>query len=230
MILSKLEVNGGKVENREYKKVIDYVKSEIKQGRLKINDKLPTERVMAEELGISRSSIREALRIMENMGMLESRQGSGNYLTGNLSKVFIESIGMMVLLNEVSYSEINTLRRTIEADAYVLAVKNITEDILQQLKETFESMKVSKCNEMIVKDKQFHYLIIRASGDKLIISIMEALEELYTESVGHILNNVSEEMKLKLIDIHKRMLECIINKDEVGGCEALKEHYDIVQM
>lgn len=216
------------MENREYKKVIDYVKSEIQQERLQIDDKLPTERVMAEELSMSRSSIREALRIMENMGMLECRQGSGNYLTGNLNKMFTESISMMLLLKQVSYGEINTLRRTIEAEAYVLAVQNITEEILEQLKVTFESMKISEGEEMIKKDKEFHYLIIKASENKLIISIMAALEELYTESVGYILDNVSEETKSNLLDIHETMLECIIKKDEVGGCEALREHYDIV--
>lgn len=230
MILLQQKDNGGRVENREYKRVIDFVKSEIQKGRLKIDDKLPTERVMAEELGLSRSSIREALRTMENMGMLECRQGSGNYLTGNLSKIFTESIGMMLLLEQISYDEINTLRRTIEIDAYKLAVQNITEDILEKLKATFKSMKESQGNEMIVKDKEFHYLIIRASGNKLIISIMEALEELYTESVGHILNKVSEEMKNKLLVIHKRMLEGIVNKDVVEGCKALEEHYDIVNM
>nr|WP_315020575.1 FCD domain-containing protein [uncultured Aminipila sp.] len=217
------------MENREYRKVIEYVKSEILKGSLHLKDKLPTERILAENLGMSRSSIREALRTMENMGILESTQGSGNYLTGNLNKMFAESIGMMLLLKQVSYSEVNAVRRALESDAYVLAMGNITEEMEKKLKELYQGMKNSEGDQKILKDKEFHYLIIRASGNKLIISIMEALEEIYEESVGHILKTSSKETKDKLMLCHEKMLECIIKKDEINGRMALDEHYDIIE-
>ncbi|MHC1721947.1 MAG: FadR/GntR family transcriptional regulator [Aminipila sp.] len=217
------------MENREYKKVIEYVKSEILKGSLHLDDKLPTERILAENLGMSRNSIREALRTMENMGILECTQGSGNYLTGNLNKMFTESIGMMLLLKQVSYREINAVRRALEADTYVLAMHNMTEEMKERLKELYQGMKTSQGNEEIFNDKEFHYLLIRASGNKLIISIMEAIEEIYEESIGHILKNCSKETKNKLMLCHKKMLECIINKDEINGRIALNEHYDIIE-
>ncbi|MDY2783928.1 MAG: winged helix-turn-helix domain-containing protein, partial [Candidatus Pseudoruminococcus sp.] len=68
-------------QNHEYEKVIDYIRNQIKVGNLTINSKLPTERAISEELSISRNSTREALRILEHMGILKSVHGSGNYLT-----------------------------------------------------------------------------------------------------------------------------------------------------
>ena len=70
---------------REYQKAIDYLSDQIRAGMLTVGSRLPTERAIAEDLGISRNSTREALRTMENMGMIESKQGSGHYLTGSIS-------------------------------------------------------------------------------------------------------------------------------------------------
>ena len=70
----------------EYQKVIEYIRNQIASNKLSIGSKLPTERELAEHLSISRNSTREAIRTMENMGMLESQQGSGNYLCGNMEK------------------------------------------------------------------------------------------------------------------------------------------------
>ena len=62
---------------REYQKAIDYLSDQIRAGMLTVGSRLPTERAIAEDLGISRNSTREALRTMENMGMIESKQGRG---------------------------------------------------------------------------------------------------------------------------------------------------------
>ena len=218
------------MENREYKKVIKYIKNEIVKGNLTIGDKLPTERFLAENLGISRNSIREAIRTMENIGMLESKQGSGNYLTGNLDKMFIEGIEIMLLLKQIRYEEIYELRKTIELEAYELTIKNISKNDLQKLKILIEKMKNSRGRELVVADKQFHYLIIKASNNTLIINIMQAIEYIYTNSVEHILLNSSDETIEKLLEIHKRILLGIINKDIQSGKIAVEEHYSIIKV
>ena len=73
-------------ETREYQKVIDYVCQMIADGQLKIGDRLPTERQIAETLSIGRNSTREALRMLEHIGMISCKRGSGNYLTDNVSR------------------------------------------------------------------------------------------------------------------------------------------------
>lgn len=216
------------MENREYKKVIKYIKNEIIKGNLTIGDKLPTERFLAEKLGISRNSIREAIRTMENMGMLESKQGSGNYLTGNLGKMFVEGIGIMLLLKQINYEEVYELRKTIELEAYELAVKNISKSDLTKLEILIEKMKNSNGHDLVKTDKKFHYLIIKASNNNLILHIMQAIEDIYTNSVEHILLNSSDEIKTKLLEIHKSILLGITQKDVASGKIAIEEHYSII--
>ena len=67
------------MKDREYKRVMAFVKDGIRSGEFQVGSKLPTEREMAETLGMSRPSIREALKSMENIGLIESQQGSGRY-------------------------------------------------------------------------------------------------------------------------------------------------------
>ena len=68
----------GASEQKSYQKVVEYVNQGIQDRKLKPGDRLPAERELAEELDISRNSVREGLRVMENIGILDSRRGSGN--------------------------------------------------------------------------------------------------------------------------------------------------------
>ena len=67
-----------------YEKVIEQIKDMVKKGEIKSGDKLPPERDLAEQLQVSRTSVREALRSMEMLGLVESRQGGGNFIKNNL--------------------------------------------------------------------------------------------------------------------------------------------------
>ena len=109
------------MEAREYQKAIDCLCGLIEDGQLTVGDKLPTERALAEQLGISRNSTREALRALENLGVVERRQGSGSYLVGNTTKTIQPMIDMMLLLGQTSQLEICAFRRNMEK-AVILAV------------------------------------------------------------------------------------------------------------
>lgn len=87
-------------ETREYQKVISYLSQMIASGELAIGSRLPTERSLAETLSIGRNSTREALRMLEHTGVIVCRRGSGNYLTGNVSRPITEMVHMMLLLGQ----------------------------------------------------------------------------------------------------------------------------------
>ena len=91
-------------QNHEYEKVIDYIRNQIEAENLTINSKLPTERAIAEELSISRNSTREALRILEHMGILKSIHGSGNYLTDNISMQMSEMLRYIKVFLSLIYA------------------------------------------------------------------------------------------------------------------------------
>lgn len=216
------------MENREYTKVIEYVKNNLKTGNLQVGGKLETERVLAEKLQLSRSSIREALRSMENMGLIESRQGSGNYLIGDFSKNLTDSFGLMLMMKQVDYSEISQLRRAIEIQAYQLAVSRITDEQIEVMRDLLKKIKKAKQKEEILLDKEFHYSIISASSNVLMINIMEALSSVYEEFVANVIENATEKEKMQLSKLHLQILNGLKNKNTEIGISAINNHYDLI--
>ena len=91
---------------QEYQKVLSYFYDLVKDGTLTWGSKLPTERKIAEQLGIGRNSAREAICVLHGMGVVERKQGSGNYVAENIGQSFGSMIQMLLLLNGVTKSEI----------------------------------------------------------------------------------------------------------------------------
>jgi len=215
------------MENREYSKVITYIKEMISESKLRPGDKLPTERELADTLSIGRYSIREALRIMDNMGMIESRQGSGNYLISNIGKNLAESVNMMLMVKQVNHLEISQLRRAIELYTYSCAMNNLTPEKANEMDQLLEAMKNASGIEQAKLDKQFHDAITLESNNSLIINIMESLSEVCQGFIEKVLETSSLEIKEKLMKTHIEMLQYLRDKNIVKGSEAINRHYDI---
>ena len=91
-------------------KVIDYIKDEIRLGHLGLGDALPPERALAEQLDVSRNSVREAIRVMEIMGTVVSTQGAGHFISNHFEASLVETLSFMFYLKELSFQEISQLR------------------------------------------------------------------------------------------------------------------------
>ena len=122
-----------KVRDRESQDVLDYLKREIRLGHLKEGDRLPTERQLSGKLNVSRTTVRDAMRILEGMGVLVSRQGSGNYLSGEMEKSLSEMLEFMILLQEMDYRTVNQLRRAIALWNYRQVMEHHTPEQIGEL-------------------------------------------------------------------------------------------------
>ena len=98
----------------EYEKAIQYIYSLMQDGTLQNGSKLPTERTIAETLGIGRNSTREALSILHGMGMIERVQGSGNYISKNAGESIRQMLMMMLALGSITKSEVCEFRCIME--------------------------------------------------------------------------------------------------------------------
>ena len=112
-----------KKQKKAYKIVIDYIKQQIRNRELMIGELLPPERELSEKLGVSRNSIREALKILSVIGVISSRQGAGNYVSCDFDHYLVDTFSMMFILGELDYDQINQIRIGLEMQAYALAVK-----------------------------------------------------------------------------------------------------------
>lgn len=216
------------MEDREYNKVIAYIKDLIRKGSLRTGDKLPTERELAETLAVGRYSIREAMRIMDAMGLIESRQGSGNYLITNIEKNLTETMGLMLLIKEVDYVQISQLRRAIELYAYGCAIQQFSQEQIEVLTTTIEKMRVTTGKEKAQFDKQFHDEIIRGSGNTLIISIMESLSSVCNDLIEKVVTEAEPAVEKALSKAHEELLKGLRSKNLDLGLKAIHLHYDII--
>lgn len=216
---------------RTYESIIDSIKADIITGKLSSGDKLPPERDLAKQFGVSRTSIREALRTLEILGVIESIQGSGNFITGNYTKSLTESMSMMFLLQQFSSLQISELREALETKAALLAVENITDDQIKRLEEIVKEMSVTADeNKNVALDKELHYTIAAASKNSIIMQILNILEELINIYIKdrrkEILSNKNNVSRLQ--NIHERMVSALKARDSKATYEAIMQHFGII--
>ena len=116
-----------------YQYVFDYFSEQILSGELKINDKILPEREIAEKLDVSRNSIREVMHMLEINGLPDCRQGSGNYIRCEPQEYMIQFMNMVMALHKIEYTEVYDIRMGYETVALRLAIKNATEEEIEQL-------------------------------------------------------------------------------------------------
>ena len=211
---------------KAYEIVIDSIKEQIMNQELVLGQGLPPEREISEKLGVSRNSVREALKILTVMGVVSSRQGAGNF-----KGYMVDALSMMFMLDKLDYDQINQIRIGLEMQAYALAVKNAeTKDIIE-LQEYVNALDQSTDNdEKTMYDKKIHYAIAKASGNVLIVNILDALSEVMDIFIFEMRREIlrTEKRKGMLQEAHKQIVECLLKRDVVNGQKALMKHFDMI--
>ena len=220
------------MDKRTYETVISYIKSEILSGNLKQGKKLMPERELALLLGVSRTSVREALRTLEILGLIESIQGAGNYISGNFEKSITEVLSMMFLLQQTDTRQLSLVRETLELKAAELATVHITEPQIKELETILSKMALSKNEEAVAKlDKALHDTITRASDNVILIQILNAMSVLVDDFIKDIRHSIlqKEENHLKLQIIHTDIVKAIQSGDVSATQKAFAAHSRIIE-
>lgn len=225
-ITEKAENTG---ENEKvYFLVIEYIKELVKKGDVKFGGKIPSERELMSTLGLSRNSIREALRTLENMGLLECRQGQGNFLVNHVGQSLSSLFSLLLFMKESNYVEISQLRRFIEIGAFLLAVKNPDQKDREELKEILDKIDQCQDQEKVKLDKQFHDHLILISGNHLLVLLNEALSELFETMISDYTQHITQKNWDRLLACHRRVYDCLEKNDVQEGMKAIREHYNII--
>lgn len=213
------------MEEDRYQDVCTYVRRLIEQGQLRPGDRLPTERALSQDLGVSRGTVRDGLRLLESMGVLESRQGSGNYLSNHMGQYLAQSLHFMLLLGEIDYQSINRMRRAIELQSYRIAIQTSTPEQVQGLWRIQEEL---ECTRSAEKDEAFHDAIIDLGGDPLMRIVSDALSDVIGHLITQFLTRGAQDLLHQTLDTHRRMIEYLEQRRVDAGCAAITRHYDII--
>jgi GntR family transcriptional regulator, transcriptional repressor for pyruvate dehydrogenase complex len=156
---------------------IEKIKDLIVAGEFAPGSKLPKERELAERLGLSRNSLREAVRALTLIGVLEPRQGDGTYVTSLEPDLLLAGTTFVSdLLTGGTVLELHEVRRILEPAATAMAATRLTEEELAELARTLERMDAAKTTqEFIDSDLEFHRIIVDACGNTTLASLIQNL-------------------------------------------------------
>ena len=158
-------------------RAIDRVKAMIAGGELRPGERLPTEREFAATLGLSRSSMREAIRALTIMGVLEIRHGAGVYVTGLRPSDLLETFGVVAEISRGrTLVEILQIRRVLEAHATATAAARITDEELAEVRGHLDRIGRGRTvEEMVGADRDFHRAIVAAAGNATLAAVLDGL-------------------------------------------------------
>jgi len=209
-----------------YEMVMEQIKDLVKKGELKSGDKLPSERELCEKLEVSRASIREALKALQMLGLIETKHGEGNFINENFENSLLEPLSTVFLLLGSKSESVLELRKIIEPETAVLAAKNITNEQLIELKEIMEELNNTSDAEVCASlDKRFHYKIAQASGNHLISTIMFSVSSLIEK---HIENSKINTINKTLVKAqHEEIWNALETHNGSSAKAALKKHLEL---
>jgi GntR family transcriptional regulator, transcriptional repressor for pyruvate dehydrogenase complex len=171
-------VNSPATAKREAaKQAVDRLRDLILQGEFSAGERLPPERVLARELGVSRSTLREAIRALVVMNVLVSRHGDGTYVSSLEPDLLAEPFELMVSLSDESLFHLFEVRRVLETACAGLAAERISDEELVQFDRILEHSEAARddSEELLDRDVELHTAIVRATRNPLLIRIMSGV-------------------------------------------------------
>jgi GntR family transcriptional repressor for pyruvate dehydrogenase complex len=209
---------------RIYEEVVEMIVQRIRSGSLVVGQKLPPERVLADEMRVSRTSLREALRALESMGYIYSVTGGGNYVNSVSLEHVLSPLSAMVAQDKKLAIDIIEVRQHLEVHMAGLAAKYASKQQIAQMYSAILNMQsqVEAGGSGIEGDNQFHLEIARASQNKAFAIIVELVAELLAESRKATLDMPGQ--PAKSIQDHLVIFAAIQSGDEKKAAAAMDEH------
>jgi len=212
-----------------YELVIEQIKEQINKGELRCGDRLPPERELCEKLNVSRTSVREALRALEMLGIFECRQGGGNFIKDHFEDSLIEPLSMAFMLNGNKIEEVMQIRIILESETAALAAAKISDAQLKELKDMSIQLNNTEDEKTSAAlDKKIHYKIVQAADNFLIVTMMNAISSLVDSYIENAIVSISRNEEGK--KILKKQHTCIIQSIEAHNsplaAATMKEHLE----
>lgn len=211
--------------SRLYEQIVQQVEESIHKGMLKPGDQLPPERELAEQFGVSRTAVREAVKALREKGMVEAYPGRGTFITDGTSYTIKQSLDRMIKTGQVEGSlYLAEVREILEPEIAALAATRGDEEDLAAMREAVAIMDSAKKDpdEFIEADLDFHLALAEAAANPFILSLIDSI-------VG-----VLREQRMRIFHVdggpergqyhHKRILEAVEHRDALGAREAMKAH------
>ncbi len=222
------------IENKKISQiVIEQIQEMIMRGELKDGDQLPPERVMTEQFQIGRPALREALKALEVLGLVERRHGLGNYIVNNVESNFFKPLSLSFKLSNGNVHEILQLRYLIETFTVREAAKLATPEDISSLNQTQREMIEAKTPaEKSQCDRNFHFEIARICNNGLILLTFENASYLldnFIDQTVHLSYFSEEDSVERIYEEHQNIIDAIAKKDEETAVSFIVAHLNNIR-
>jgi GntR family transcriptional repressor for pyruvate dehydrogenase complex len=214
---------------RIYEKIVDEIKDLIDQGTLKWGDQLPTERELSETFKVSRTCVREAFRVLESQGFLESRPGNGTYVSNNAIDTLVQPLASFILKEKDYQIELFEMRQLLESQLAYLAAERATPENMTKMEKILSSQEEQIANGEtgLDSDSDFHHALAEAANNRILLHIINTTKEFLAESRESYL--LGEERAKKSLPHHKKIFSAIQKGDGELAAQAMREHIEDVE-
>jgi len=214
---------------RIYEEIIRQVKQMITEGRLKSGDRLPPERDLAEKFLVSRTSVREALRALESLGLLEIRPGEGTFVREISVETLVEPLALVMLSQREAVSELFEARRLLEPALAALAAVRATPEEIGEMERILEDQakEIASGRTGLAQDAQFHAAIGAAAHNRAITRLAHGIMDLLTQSREESLNTPGRPQRSH--QNHRQILKAIRERNARAAEQAMIQHLETVE-
>lgn len=211
--------------SRLYEQIIERIQNLIREGTLRLGDKLPPERELAEQFGVSRTAVREAVKALREKGLVEIQPGRGTFITDSTSEVMRDSLDFIVKVGLIDgVANLNEVRTLLEPGIAAQAAEKATEADIETMAAAIAAMDQARndADDFAEADLEFHLALAHATRNPLIPILLDPIVDLLRE----------HRKSIFLVDggpergqyHHRRILAAIKKHDPQAAHQAMCDH------
>ena len=211
--------------SRLYEQIVQQIEESIRKGALKAGDQLPAERELAEQFGVSRTAVREAVKALREKGLVEAYPGKGTFITSETSNTIRITLDRMIKTGQLEGTlQLVEVRAILEPEIAALAATRASEETIKEMREAVRVMDEARDDPeaYIEADLDFHLALADAAANPIILSLIDSIVA------------VLREQRMRIFEVdggptrgqyhHKKILEAVEHRDASGAREAMRAH------
>lgn len=209
--------------------VVAHVRGLIENGALRPGDRLPPERELAAQIGVSRPTVRTGLRSLATMGVVQSRQGSGTFITAGPPALLSEPLNLLAALHGLTRDGLFEARRVLEVGTSALAAERASGEDLAAMSEEVTGMyaAIEKPSAFLLHDVRFHRAIAAAANNPVLGVLIDMLASLFYERRRETIQTATD--LRETADAHRKIYQAIRARDHEAASAAMDEHLRVAQ-
>ncbi len=216
-------------KKKAFEHIVKQIRTLIEEGKLKRGDQLPSERELTETFKVSRTTVREAIRTLESMKLLQSRQGNGTYVLASSEEALVQPLAAALFHEKDDILDIFYIRKSIEPYLAQLAAQNATPREIEEMEKVMQQQAeaVERGENIIESDSAFHSLLARAAKNRVMERLLLALVDLLEQTRVEYLHD--DERTKKSLQGHQRVFSAIKNGDCAAARKSMLRHLEDVE-